>query len=370
MNNKDVIFKLLKKNEAGTVKPRQRQLLESWYNTQANTAETPEPVDYEHFKERIWRGINRKRLLKKGYNIVKIAAIIGLVAILILQSRLYDGLLVKEKERTAVIEVPPAIERATLTLPDGSKVDLNSIKPGSKISQHGVSVGRTMTGELVYDLHSAGLSGKHTVSTPRGGYFQLELPDGSHVWLNAATRLSYEVAPEKKERHVELDGEAYFEVKHDAQRPFIVQYGKQQVKVLGTHFNVSAYIDEEEQTTTLYEGSVEIQKGKITKRIVPGEQAMTSKGPEINLKTTDDKNGPSWKNGRISFDAESLESILRQASRWYDVDVVYESTPPQEAYTGGISRKSNLSALLKVLETNGVQYELKVNGKLKTLYIK
>lgn len=189
------------------------------------------------------------------------------------------------------------------------------------------------------------------------------LPDGTKVWLNAASSLSYPASFHGEERLVTLNGEAYFEVARNPDMPFKVKSDLQTIEVLGTHFNVNAYADESALQTTLLEGSVKIVSGKNSGIIVPGEKAVINRngnGTIITRKANLDKE-TAWKNGVFSFDNDDIKSVMRQVCRWYDINVVYADNLPSEKYFGEIPRNSNLAGVFEILELNNVKFD--VEGK-------
>ncbi|MGY0036944.1 FecR family protein [Pedobacter sp. NJ-S-72] len=193
------------------------------------------------------------------------------------------------------------------------------------------------------------------METPKGGQYQLVLPDGTKVWLNAASSLRYPVAFQGNERKVELTGEAYFEVAKDKTRPFEVYSNNQVVQVLGTHFNINAYSNEPFVSTTLLEGSVKVTNSltNAQKIIRPGQQSLISKDGQagIEVKNMDLDEAVAWKNGYFMFNEEELESILKKVSRWYNVDVQYEQEElKHQLFSGTLSKYSNVSQVLKKLE--------------------
>jgi ferric-dicitrate binding protein FerR (iron transport regulator) len=205
----------------------------------------------------------------------------------------------------------------------------------------------------------------NTIATPRGGEYQIELSDGTKVWLNAASSLKFPAAFTGDERNVMLTGEAYFEVAKNAKMLFNVTVNGLRVDVLGTHFNVNAYSDENVIATTLLEGAV-----KVTSQVIagtpsrsltmkPGQQAnVTGAGRMSLVKDADVEKAVAWKNGQFQFDNEDIATIMRQISRWYDVDVLYQGAVPKRFFTGKISRRSNASQVIDMLEFAGVNLKL------------
>lgn len=273
-------------------------------------------------------------------------------------------------------DIAPGTNKAILTLADGSTIALDDAGNGMLAKQGGSAINKTKDGEIVYE---AGLGQKNqevaynTVATPRGGQYQLTLPDGSKVWLNSASSIRFPTVFNGDERKVEITGEAYFEVAkkvkgeslklkvQGADRiPFIVKTAEQEVEVLGTHFNINAYEDEGETKTTLLEGSVRVRtvKGSIlnSKLLEPGQQSVIrSADHAMSVRFADTEKAVAWKNGYFKFDRENLQSIMRQVSRWYDVDVEYHGTIPPDEYVGKIKRTAYVSGVLRILELSNVK---------------
>jgi len=197
------------------------------------------------------------------------------------------------------------------------------------------------------------------LSTPRAAQYQLVLPDGSKVWLNAASSIHYPTAFAGKERKVEITGEAYFEVAQDARLPFIVKTNGMEVKVLGTHFNVNAYEDEAMVRTTLLEGAVLMTKDAATALLQPGEQAQLTKAGDLKLvHNADIAEAVAWKNGLFQLNSADVPAIMRQMARWYDVEIVYEEGVPDGHISGKVPRGMNLSQVLEIFEVSGVHFKI------------
>ncbi|GGH25916.1 iron dicitrate transporter FecR [Dyadobacter endophyticus] len=258
-------------------------------------------------------------------------------------------------------DIPPGGNKAVLTLGDGSTVVLDSAGNGLLASQGGSSVTQSEKGELVYSEGAAGAEPVYNmVTTPKGGQYHIVLSDGTGVWLNAASSLRFPAAFTGKQRNVEITGEGYFEVAHDAQKPFVVKVNEAQITVLGTHFNVMAYADEKVMRTTLLEGAVKVARGEHTATLAPGQQARMSaaSGAMRVMDDVDTEKELSWKNGYFQFENESLESVMRQVARWYDVEVKYEGNSSGENFSGRLPRNSNVSKLLKILALSGVKFRI------------
>jgi len=265
-------------------------------------------------------------------------------------------------------DVAPGGDKAILILGDGSRVILDNTKNGTIGNQGNSKVLKIDAGKLAYNMQAGSKNIPkvipfNTVSTPRGGQFQIELPDGSTVWLNATSSLRFPTAfINGKERKVELTGEAYFEVTKNETMPFKVIVNKMEVQVLGTHFNVMAYSNEHDIKTTLLEGSLKINSAVNNKSIIikPGQQAsLDNSNSEINVSQNIDVDlEVAWKNGFTAFKSADITTIMRQIERWYDVDVNYEGTIPVRTFTGKISRNANLSELLRLLEVSKIHFTI------------
>lgn len=261
--------------------------------------------------------------------------------------------------KSLVKDVAPGVNGAILTLADGSKVLLDSLHSGNITRQGNTSIIK-QNGGITYNASGAAQQETlyNTLTTPRAHQYQLELPDGSKVWLNAASSITYPTTFTGYERTVTVTGEVYLEVMPDKQRPFFVKYGNKKAEVLGTHFNVNAYEDETDSRVTLLEGSIRMYNGVNTGLLKPGQQAALSKtGEAIRiLDDVDTEQVMAWKNGHFDFREADLKTIMRQLMRWYDVEVEYQGQVPQRFFTADVSRNKNLSAVLAVLELNKIHF--------------
>ncbi|WP_316817404.1 FecR family protein [Pedobacter nyackensis] len=269
-------------------------------------------------------------------------------------------------------DVKPGGNRALLTLADGTTIVIDDAADGKLAEQSGVIITKTKDGQLVYQFKDTESTGKglvsqfNVISTPNGGQYQINLPDGTKVWLNAATSLKFPVTfSNLNERKVELSGEAYFEVFKDKKKPFKVSSVNQEVEVLGTHFNVNTYKNESSSKTTLLEGSVQLHSAAADTKLKPGEQAVLQ-GAAIEVNKVNTADVIAWKNGNFLFNDESLIAIMKQLERWYDVKVDY-STIPETHYDGFISKNVNLSEVLRRLEVTG-NLKFKIENKTIKVY--
>ena len=276
----------------------------------------------------------------------------------------------KEEIHVFAADVDPGSNKAILTLADGRKISLTDAIDGNVAVQDGISITKTANGQLIYTItaqSNVGLDSTkfNTISTPNGGEWQIKLPDGSNIWLNAASSLKYPLSfASSKQRHVELTGEAYFEVAKDKSRPFIVSSSKQKLEVLGTHFNINSYTDEPVTKTTLLEGSIRIsQNGTNNVEVLePGEQSIVSANG-INVKESNVDEAVAWRKGYFMFVNEKQESIMRKIARWYNVEVNYADPAAKEVmYYGTVSRFDKISKILRKFEQTGeVRFEINAN---------
>lgn len=279
-------------------------------------------------------------------------------------------------------DIAPGSNKAILTLGNGKQIILNDAGPGILAKQAGITISKTADGQLIYDLSATAdaVKGKterkemyNTVATPKGGQYQVNLPDGTSVWLNSASSLKFSTTfKSQHKREVELTGEAYFEVAHDKRKPFVVISKGQEIEVLGTHFNVNSYADEPEVKTTLLEGSVRVSPtlGDPTKKLntsilKPGEQA-TLKETGITVKTVDLESVIAWKKGYFLMKDEDIYSVMRKIERWYDVEVIYAGDFKGSTFEGSVSRFRNVSEILRKFELTG-NVHFKIEGRRITV---
>jgi transmembrane sensor len=267
-----------------------------------------------------------------------------------------------------VQDVAPGANRATLTLANGQQIVLSDDLDGEIAKQAGVQINKSKNGVLTYTVagnDDQPANSVNTLSTARGETYKIILPDKTEVWLNAASSLTYPARFTGADREVTLTGEGYFEVAKDQQHPFKVNTAKQQVTVLGTHFNINAYADEQATRTTLLEGSVKVSAGSASSIIKPGEQSTLRNG-KIGIQDVDLDQAIAWKDDKFVFDGDNIQYIMRMVERWYNVEVVYEGAVSNEKFYGGISRYENVSEVLKALaSTNSIGF--RIEGK--TIYV-
>jgi len=267
-------------------------------------------------------------------------------------------------------DIEPGRQGAVLTLIDGSKMLLDSLGNGVVTTQNGTKV-LLQNGQLVYKTDNSVKTaiGYNSMTTPKGRQFQLVLPDGSKVWLNAASSIRYPTVFTGNERKVEVTGEAYFEVVKNSTSPFRVKINDEaEVEVLGTHFNVNSYMNEESINTTLLEGSVSVKNRSGKLILQPGQQARVAGNEKIKLfAEVDVEKVMAWKNGVFNFQDATLEEVMRQLERWYDIDVVYEKNIPRLEFYGKMGRDLSLAAVLRGLEKSNVHFRIEEGRKLVVL---
>ena len=265
----------------------------------------------------------------------------------------------------------PGSQKAQLVLSNGNSMELNTGSDTSFMQGTSVKV-QQQQGLLVYeDINEQYEEIQfHQLITPKGGEYHLLLEDGTHVWLNAASSIRFPTRFSGKERRVQLTGEAYFEVAKNAEKPFIVDINQHtSIQVLGTRFNVNAYTDEERIHTTLLEGSVAVNSGSYGRTIVPGQRAVTDHNGDkgIIIEPADTVRAVAWKNGVFDFNDTRLSEVMRQVSRWYNIDIVYEKSIPDIKVWGRMERNQNLQQLITILNGMDVRVKLESINKLIVL---
>jgi ferric-dicitrate binding protein FerR (iron transport regulator) len=271
----------------------------------------------------------------------------------------------KEIAHQASTEKPdilPGGNKALLTLSDGKTIVLDSAANGSLANQGNAQISKLSDGKIAYQSIDPSMETKvlyNTLSTPKGGQYQLTLQDGTKVWLNAASSISYPTVFNGNSRNVRITGEVYVEVAQNKQQPFFLVANGVEVQVLGTSFNVNAYANEQNMQTTLVEGSVLVRQNEHKVRLLPGQQAQVAITEGIRVAEHPDlEKVLAWKNGLFNFENADLPEVMRQLERWYDIEVVYEKGIPHKQFGGMMSKDIPLSGLLKVLKTTGVHFRI------------
>ena len=358
-------LELAEKWMLGTITVAEKQEYARWYNDIAPGATLEVGEQAEAYKRRIWAKIaarkgDRRRIRRLGW--------VAAASVLVLGTGAYLLLGPKHRSQAPVAQAGPRVQdlapggdRATLTLAGGQTISLDSSTNGVLAQQGNSQVRKVAGGQLAYvPVGSAApaVAAYNTLSTPRGGQYRLVLPDGTAIWLNAESSVTYPTTFSGAGRSVVITGEAYFEVHQEKDRPFKVFIGSPQgmeVDVLGTHFNVNAYADEGAVRTTLLEGSIKV-RGKV---LLPGEQAQAA--PDGSLKVVsqvDTEKITAWKRGVFQFDNDDIRAVMRQLARWYDVEVVYQGPVTEDFFSGKLPRDASAQANLHILEENQVHFRI------------
>lgn len=382
---KSYFLQILERYRGGNASPEEIRFLEAYYNLYEDRDDAVTDAnehDYALLKDRMHRNVltavdGGKALAVKPAARLKWQMYSGIAAILLLTLSLAIYFLNNGKDpllATAQIDenIRPGGNKAILTLAGGRKIVLDDRRSGEIARQAGIRISGTGNGQLVYtvapeNVENEGPVPEHAISTPNGGQYQVVLPDGTSVYLNSASTLTFPAVFRGSERVVGLRGEAYFEVSKDPSHPFRVKSGTQTVEVMGTHFNINAYEDEPSMRTTLVEGAVKVYAGTGSLVLAPGQQASVSRSEKNILvrRNADLEKELAWKNGLFSFEGDHIKDIMRNIARWYDVDIEYEGELPDIDFTGQISRQTRLSEVIRILEL----YHLRIKVSGKTLSV-
>jgi hypothetical protein len=264
------------------------------------------------------------------------------------------------KEQKVTDSIRPGSNRAILTLANGQQIVLDDAHNGVLGEQGKTKVIKLDSGRLAYSGAAADAQGAplyNTIATPRGGQYQITLPDGTKVWLNAESSIRFPTAFTGDQRVVELNGEAYFEVSSNKNKPFLVKAGGSETRVLGTSFNINAYADEGPVRTTLLDGAVNVGGAGRDVRLQPGEQGVFNAGA-ITTRVVNTRAVTAWKDGYYFFDRTPVQSVMRQIARWYNVDIVYKGAPPKDEIVGRLPRTAYVSDVLHIMELIGIHFKI------------
>ncbi|WP_316833929.1 FecR family protein [Pedobacter nutrimenti] len=367
---------LLERYKANDCTEEEIAFIESWYMTyqEGNLYESLSLSDREKDLDAVRYSLGLEIPKKKVQLWPRLAAAAAIFVVMGLGLYFY-----KSKGHHPVSEYANDIaskgkNTATLTLANGERIKLSDAKVGKLADQAGIQISKTKDGQLMYEVKaSVGQTANtwNTLSTAKGEQYSVGLPDGTKVWLNNVSSLTYPASfASSKERRVQLKGEAYFEVAKDKFHPFVVKTQQQEVTVLGTHFNINSYTEDNQTTTTLLEGSVKVSAldGLQSKIIKPGEEVLNA-DHELQVRPANLKATMAWKEGYFRFNNENLENIMNQVSRWYDVDVVYAGNRKELAsltFWGIVSRDKNVSEVLKMIE-RAEKVKFKIEGRTITV---
>lgn len=363
---------LLRKYLDGECSEEEKAIVESWYFelNQINAHHALGQKDsklVEKTKKEVWESLSANDSPKGNMLLWIRLAIAGMVLCVLSISLFFyfKAPVAKPVQQVhhQVRDIAPGGNKAFLTLANGKKISLTDAANGELAKEAGLLIRKSEDGQLEYTAVNSGARSSaaqyNIIETPRGGKYQINLPDGTKVWLNAVSSLKYPLSFKGKVRAVELKGEGYFEVAKDKTRPFLVKSSGQEVEVLGTHFNICGYADETSVRTTLLEGSVKVKAaegvkgGSVQEKILkPGEQSQLQAN-QIKTVQADLESAMAWKNGDFVFEGDNLQSIMRQLSRWYDVEVEYQGKFDHLRFGGYVSRSKNLSSVLNIMSSTG-----------------
>ncbi|WP_127132323.1 FecR family protein [Pseudoflavitalea rhizosphaerae] len=370
------VQELLKRYELGTATAEEIHFVETYFDYQNAMSQQQNPFASDEEKTMLEKEMQAKLLqeirgeeapvipMKRRFPVRWAAAAVLLIttaiaAYLYFRNTGADQPVIAATEQTT----PVSRDRAVLKLANGQELQLDSLH-GKILQQQHLTVNND-SGMLHYNSNTTKPE-NHTLYTRNGTQYELQLPDGTHVWLNAASSITYPTIFTGNNRDVTITGEAYFEVARNKNMPFRVMANDMQIEVTGTHFNVNTYTNEPFLTTTLLEGGVNVTRNNNTVQLTPGQQSRS--GADGKISVSNDVNTEevmAWKNGYFHFESASLESIMRQVARWYDLQLVYEGAISKEKYFVIIKRNSSLQAVLKVLEANNVRFT--IDGKKLTV---
>jgi ferric-dicitrate binding protein FerR (iron transport regulator) len=369
------IISLIKKYNAGNASANEKALIEDWY-LQFEQKNVPQlSIDErQHDLDHIWKKlpVNRAKVkrISTWYRVAAAAMLLAFISVGIYLAKYQEvnqNKIINEISRIA----KPGGNKAILFLSNGQQVVLTDAQNGQVAQQGNATISKTADGKVVYNTRPAAdhvVQAQNTIATPAGGTYELTLSDGTKVTLDANSSLRYPVAFNGANRNVELTGQAYFEVAHNQAKPFKVTSSGQTVEVLGTHFNINAYKNERSITTTLLEGRVKISNVSNNAMLKPGQRSVVLPGngtSPISVSNADLETTMAWKNGIFRFKRASLQTVMRQFARWYDVEVAYEGDVPDVAITGKVQRTANASQVLTILNKLGIKF--KAEGRKLTI---
>ncbi|WP_025146496.1 FecR family protein [Pedobacter jeongneungensis] len=337
---------------------REAKEFELWFSQiDLNPVEVPRTpsTDEAQFEKDLFRKIKRKAAIYPKSKIlwpsVAAASIVLLLGLAIFAFYQYRDL-----HKSSYVQghstIQPGRNRAMMKLASGQQIELDANR--GWVSVQGNNIKYADGSIVASQLAGSDMNSNSLLITPRGGQYQMVLSDGTKVWLNAGSSLKFPIKF-GKQRVVELQGEAYFQVFRDKNHPFVVKTSTQEIQVLGTHFNICSYADEKKAVTTLESGSVQVslsEKPDEKIRIKPGEQAISARG-SLEVKTANTQLAVAWKDNKFIFDHTSIEEIMKRVARWYDVDVVYQGPVPTELFGGTVSRFDSIEKVLSILELTG-----------------
>jgi len=375
--NKTEILAMLKKYQNGTLSNADKDKLDAWYlhkasNSNIQLSENELEDSYEYLKSKLPLAQETK-VVSLWPRLAVAASIVLLLAagLFYFKKPKEQDIQVAEKPQ----EIAPGGNKGILTLSNGKQIVLTDVSVKGIVAQEGnqdaVTIKLSEDGVITYivnpDASKETANSFNTLSTPTGGQYNIVLGDGTKVYLNAVSSIKYPTQFKGNQRVVEVEGEAYFEVAKNKNKPFIVKSGNQSIEVLGTHFNLHAYNNESVIKTTLLEGSVAVSCNNQKAILKPGEQSNVSDNlNKIAIRKVDTEATIAWKNGRFKFDNDDLKTVMKQLERWYGIKVEYRGDVSDVRFNGGTFMNKNLSEVLKVLELSNIKF--KVEGKTIIVY--
>ncbi|WP_353134041.1 FecR family protein [Pseudopedobacter sp.] len=371
--NKKALLELVEKYNKGVATERERAFLEAYYKLFDLSDDGLEAMheterlrlkdsmrDYLHQNIVIEEVILPK--LKVSYWKWAAAAVLLIAFTITIQFIQQSGKKELNTKNSVDSLIVPGSNQAVLTLANGSNIVLNDKAEGTLSNESGVIISKNNDGLLTYEITENALASINTLTTPRGGQYQLILSDGTKVWLNADTKITFPTRFKGEERRVDIVGEAYFEVAKNKYKPFKIHTQNQIIEVLGTHFNVNSYVEDETAKTTLLEGSIKVSllgNSKSGEILSPGEAAILSKKTSnLNVVSSDTEMDIAWKNGYFKFNNTDMRSLMSQVARWYNVDVEYRGEITKDLFGGKLKRSNNIQEILRILELSNIDVEI------------
>jgi len=358
---------LIKKYLDGKATPEEMALLESWYNDLAtDRPEFKEEPDYDEVGTEILSRLRDQHKMQAKQRSLwpRLTAVAAMLLIgIIIYNQTRPSKVITSQQYALKNDLHPGSRGAVLTLANGIKIDLEKMDKGHEVYQGKTSIAMTGDSSLVYNSGTSNTAISYNeVFTPYGKTYSVVLADGTRVWLNSGSSLKFPTGFTGNNRTVYLKGEAYFEVIHNKEKPFYVVTGEQVTEDLGTGFNINAYNDERFIETTLIEGSIKVTKGNISHRLRPGQHALTNAGNMFVVESANVDKVSAWRNGTFVFDGENIGTIMRQIARWYNVEVIYQTSTDNKDFVATISRYSNISEVLEKLQSTGAIH-FKIEGR-------
>jgi transmembrane sensor len=363
--DKEQIKALLQRYATGECTPEEKALVEYWFYTQR--AGLPTETEIEADLAEIWRKVQPPSPVRRLWPRIAAAASI-LLALSITGYELLHKPGAQQIAQNHMHDIAPGGNKAILTLANGQKIILTDLHSGKVAQQSNMQISKTNNGKIIYIVNKSAASvpevsgnnkvAYNTITTPAGGTTSVILSDGTVAYLDALSSIHFPITFNGKDREVEITGQVYFEVVHNAKQPFRVKAENETIEDIGTHFNVNAY---DKLKVTITEGSVKVG-GRLVK---PGEQA-TATGDRITIESADVEQAIAWKNGYFRFNSENIQTIMTQLNRWYNIDVQYEGKQADEEFSGTISRYKNISQVLNMLSYSG-SVHFKIDGRRVTV---